>query len=158
MVFILSYRGYLLGHLPGLLLQLQDDLIAGAAVGASSGGAVLLPALQTDPAEVVLALARERQPAESVTSGAHRFITRGHAHTHLGTLHVVAALRLLNGRLAVGARLGVGQQPQAICRVLVGLANTSHCTERHAHAQLCALNAGEADVQVQTYALRASSR
>lgn len=65
-------HGYLLSHLPGLLLQLQDDLVAGAAVGASSGGAVLLPALQTDPAEVVLALARRRQTAESVTTGARR--------------------------------------------------------------------------------------
>lgn len=46
---------------------------------------------------------------------------------HLGTLHVVAALVLLNGGLAVGTGLGVGQQPQAICGVLVSLAHTCHC-------------------------------
>jgi hypothetical protein len=52
---------YLSGHLLGLLLQLLDDLIAGAAVVAPRRRAVLLPLLQTDPAEVILALQRERE-------------------------------------------------------------------------------------------------
>jgi hypothetical protein len=47
---------YLSGHLLGLLLQLLDDLIAGAAVVAPRRRAVLLPLLQADPAEVVFAL------------------------------------------------------------------------------------------------------
>lgn len=46
---------------------------------------------------------------------------------YLGTLHVVAALILLNGRLAVGTRFGVSQEPQAVSRVLISLAHTCHC-------------------------------
>lgn len=45
---------------------------------------------------------------------------------YLGTLHVVAAFVLLNGRLAVGARFGVGQQPQAVSSILVRLAHSCH--------------------------------
>jgi len=48
---------------------------------------VLLPALQADPAEVVPAL---------------------------GALDVVAAVRLLDGRAAVRAGLGVGHQPEEV--------------------------------------------
>lgn len=46
---------------------------------------------------------------------------------YLGTLHMVAALILLNGWLAVGTWFGVGQQPQAVSSILIGLAHTCHC-------------------------------
>lgn len=49
---------------------------------------------------------------------------------YLGTLHVVAALVLLDGGLAVGAGLGVGEHPQAVGGVLVGLAHPGHCNSR----------------------------
>ena len=43
---------------------------------------------------------------------------------------MVAALVLLDGGLAVGAGLGVGEHPQAVGRVLVGLAHPGHCGRR----------------------------
>lgn len=46
---------------------------------------------------------------------------------YLGTLHMVAALILLNGRLAVGTWFRVSQEPQAVSRVLISLAHTCHC-------------------------------
>lgn len=49
-----------------------------------------------------------------------------HTLTHLCTLHVVAALILLNRRLAVGARFGVRKQPQAVGSIFVGFAHTGH--------------------------------
>lgn len=49
---------------------------------------------------------------------------------YLGTLHMVAALIFLNGWLAVGTRFGVGQQPQAVSSIFIGLAHTCHC-EKH---------------------------
>ena len=49
---------------------------------------------------------------------------------YLGALHVIAALVLLDGRLAAGAGLGVGEHPQAVGRVLVGLAHPAHCGGR----------------------------
>lgn len=55
---------------------------------------------------------------------------------YLGTLHVVAALILLNGRLAVGTRFGVGQQPQAVSSILIGLAHTCHCGKAHTNTQV----------------------
>lgn len=55
---------------------------------------------------------------------------------YLSTLHVVAALILLNGRLAVGTRFGVGQQPQAVSSILIGLAHTCHCGKAHTNTQV----------------------
>lgn len=42
---------------------------------------------------------------------------------------MVAALIFLYGRLAVGAGFGVGEQPQTVGSVLVGLTHTSHWPE-----------------------------
>lgn len=122
-------------HLFGLLLQLLDDLVARAAVVAARRRAVLLPLLQADPAEVVLALliikkikiilkTKQKKKIKCLQVCARDALFTS---AHLGTLHVVAALVLLNGGLAVGTGLGVGQQPQAICGVLVSLAHTCHC-------------------------------
>lgn len=48
---------------------------------------------------------------------------------YLCTLHVVAALIFLYGRLAVGAGFGVGEQPQTVGSILVGFTHTSHWPE-----------------------------
>lgn len=48
---------------------------------------------------------------------------------------MVAALILLNGWLAVGTWLGVGQQPQTVSSILKGIAHTCYCT-KHTHTFL----------------------
>lgn len=53
-----------------------------------------------------------------------------HSLTYLSTLHVVAALVLLYGRLAIGAGLGVREQPQTVGCILVRFAHTSHFNNR----------------------------
>ena len=84
-----------------LLMSIVSDIcfrlsrnvwIAIALEVAAGGRAVLLPALEADPAEV--------EPT-------------------LGTLDVVAAVGLLDRRSAVRARFRVGDQPKKICSVIV---------------------------------------
>lgn len=51
---------YLHGHFLGLFLHLLDDLVARASIVSSGRGAVFLPFLKTNPAEIILALQRDR--------------------------------------------------------------------------------------------------
>lgn len=57
-------REYLNSHLLGLFLHLLDDLVARAAIVSSSRGAVFLPFLKTNPAEIILALQRDPDEKE----------------------------------------------------------------------------------------------
>jgi len=51
---------YLHSHFLGLFLHLLDDLVARASIVSSGRGAVFLPFLKTNPAEIILALRRDR--------------------------------------------------------------------------------------------------
>lgn len=57
------------------------------------------------------------------------FVISDTKQNYLCTLHVVAALIFLYGRLAVGAGFGVGEQPQTVGSILVGFTDTSHWPE-----------------------------
>lgn len=57
------------------------------------------------------------------------FVMSDTKQNYLCTLHVVAALIFLYGRLAVGAGFGVGEQPQTVGSILVGFTHTSHWPE-----------------------------
>ncbi len=84
---------FLMSIVGDICFRLRRDVwIAVALEVAARGRAVLLPALEADPAEVVATL---------------------------GALDVVAAVRLLNGRSAVRARFRVGDQPKKVCGVIV---------------------------------------
>ena len=77
----------------------RDVGVAVALEVAPRGCAVLLPALQTDPAEVVPAL---------------------------GALDVVAAVGLLDGRATVRAGFGVRDQPEEVGGFVVTTCNTTN--------------------------------
>ena len=115
-----------------LRLELLRGLVAVAAEVAAGGAVVLLPRLETHPAEVVLALQvhshshAQRTPSRQkacaiVHSCALQMLARVATlcvcHTrrpHLRALHVVAALVLLDRRLAVRTWLRVGHQPEKV--------------------------------------------
>jgi hypothetical protein len=90
---LLPMHCFLMSIVGDICFRLRRDVwVAVALEVAARGRAVLLPALQADPAEVVATL---------------------------GALDVVAAVRLLDGGSTVRARFRVGDQPKKVCGVIV---------------------------------------